>query len=141
MKAEYSTDVLVLLKKKPPFLIRYGYVFLILFIFSFYIIGNIVKVPCLFYLSYIEADSRTSTFILKDSNNDFSKVEGLKDLYMIIGDITVKVEQISKVKDKVLISISHKDYSALQLNAFNAEFHMLYFVSLTTYMYDFLFKF
>lgn len=138
-EAIYSTNVYDLLKKKPPFLIRYGYIFLVLFIVSFCIIGNNIKVPILFHLSYVKVDYSTSSFVFKALNKEFIKTENIKKIYIVNGDNKLKIEQLKVYDNELFIRVSCEEYLILQ-NSLNDEFCLMYFISLTSYIYNFLFN-
>lgn len=138
-EAIYSTNVHDLLKKRPPFLIRYGYIFLVLFIVSFCIIGNNIKVPKLFHLSYVKADCSTCSFVFKALNKEFIKTENGEKIYIVNGDNKLKIEQIKIYDNELFIHVSCEEYLILQ-NSPNDEFCLMYFISLTSYIYNFLFN-
>ncbi len=133
----YSKNVHDLLKKKPPFLIRYGYIFLILFVVSFCVIGNNIKVPNLVYLSYVKTDDSTCSLVFDDLNSESIEMKNVKYLFIVNENRTIKIERIRKTENKLLVSISHEDY--LDLHS-NNSFCLIYFISLTKYIYKFLFN-
>lgn len=136
---KYSTSVYELLKRKPPFLIRNGYVFLVLFMTSFYIISNHIKIPYYLSLTYKKADSLTYTLVFKDLNTE-SLDKGETPLYIAYGNRKFKVKQLIRSENELFISISYEDYSVLHFDAVNNTFYLVYFISLTNYIHNFLFN-